>query len=123
MIPPDSSAFPDCPGCAKPRRELDVALARIAVLEDQVKELLIQIQRNSSNSSPPPSANPLDARKPIGNPPTGRKPGGQAGHRGHHRVRLPADRVNAIVTYIPSTCTTCHSPLPVEPGPDDPEPS
>jgi transposase len=36
---------------------------------------------------------------------------------------LPADRVDSIVTYIPSACSGCHGPLPVEAGPDDPEPS
>ena len=123
MTPLESTPITDCPGCAKLRRELDVALARIVVLDAQVKELIVPLQRNSSNSSPPPSANPLDAPKPIGKPPTGRKPGGQTGHRGHHRVRLPANRVHAIVTYLPSTCTECHTPLPVEAGPDDPEPS
>ena len=123
MTPLESTPLPECLGCVKLRRELDAALARIAVLEALVKELLIQLQRNSSNSSTPPSANPLDTPKPMGKPPTGRKPGGQSGHRGHHRVRLPANRVNAIVTYVPSICTGCHTPLPVEPGPNDPEPS
>ncbi len=119
----ESTPVPECPGCIKLRRELDVALARIAVLEAQVQELLVQLQRNSSNSSTPPSANPLDAPKPVGKPPTGRKPGGQTGHRGHHRIRLPANRVNAILTYVPSVCTDCHTPLPIEPDPNDPEPS
>lgn len=113
----------ECPGCVRLRRELDTALARIVVLEAQVKELLLQLQRNSSNSSTPPSANPLATPEPIPKPPTGRRPGGQTGHRGHHRVRLPAARVTAIVTYIPSNCTGCHAPLPIDPGPDDPEPA
>jgi transposase len=123
MTPLESTPVPECAECVKLRRELDVALARITALEAQLKELLVQLQRNSSNSSTPPSANPLDAPKPAPKPPTGRRPGGQAGHRGHHRVRLPADRVNAIVTYVPSACTDCHTPLPIEPGPSDPEPS
>ena len=93
------------------------------MLEAQVRELLAQLQRNSSNSSTPPSANPLDAPKPVAKRPTGRRPGGQTGHRGHHRVRLPADRVNEIVTYVPSICTGCQAPLPIEPGPGDPEPT
>jgi transposase len=122
MIALESIPSPGCTECVKLRRELDAALAQIAVLQAQVKELALQIQRNSSNSSTPPSANPLDAPKPFGKPPTGRKPGGQAGHRGHHRVRLPVNRVNAIVTYVPSVCTGCHTPLPIEPGPNDPEP-
>ena len=123
MIPLESTPITGCQECVKLRRELDAALAQIAVLQAQVKELALQIPRNSSNSSTPPSANPLDAPKPVPKPPTGRRPGGQTGHRGHHRVRLPANRVDAVVTYVPSVCTDCHTPLPIEPGPDDPEPS
>jgi transposase len=123
MIPLESAPLTSCPECIQLRRELDVALAQIAILQAQVKELALQIQRNSSNSSTPPSANPLDAPKPTAKPPTGRKPGGQAGHRGHYRTRLPANRINATVTYVPSVCTRCQTPLPIEPGPNDPEPS
>ena len=113
----------ECPECARLRRELDAALARIAVLEAQVRELLAQLQRNSSNSSTPPSANPLGAPKPVVKTPTGRKPGGQPGHQGHHRLRLPPERVNTIVPYVPTVCDHCQAPLPAEPGPGDPEPT
>ncbi len=123
MLSDGSPESTECLGCLRLRRELDAALARIAVLEAQVRELLAQLQRNSSNSSTPPSANPLGAPKPVAKRPTGRRPGGQTGHRGHHRVRLPADRVDEIVTYVPSICTGCQAPLPIDPGPGDPEPT
>jgi transposase len=113
----------ECPECVRLRRALDVALARIAVLEAQVHELLVQLQRNSSNSSTPPSANPPAAPKPVVKRPTGRCPGGQTGHRGHHRRRLPAPRVNEIVVYVPRICAGCQTPLPAEAGPQDPEPA
>ena len=45
------------------------------------------------------------------------------GHRGYHRLRLPAHRVNQVVSYVPQTCADCHAPLPADPGPDDPEPT
>lgn len=123
MAPDGLSPGTECPQCVRLRRELDVALARIAVLEAQVRELLAQLQRNSTNSSTPPSANPLGAPKPVVKRPTGRRRGGQTGHRGHFRLRLPAHRVNEVVIYRPENCSTCRSPLPVEPGPDDPEPA
>jgi transposase len=113
----------ECPECGRLRRELDAALARIAALEAQVRELLAQLGRNSSNSSMPPSADPPGAPRPVVKPPTGRRPGGQPGHPGHHRRRLPPDRVNRIVPYLPTTCAGCHAPLPAEPGPGDPEPT
>jgi transposase len=113
----------ECPECARLRRELDAALARIAVLEAQVRELLAQLRRNSSNSSTPPSADPPGAPKPVVKTPTGRKPGGQPGHSGHHRLRLPPERVHTIVPYVPTTCAHCQAPLSAEPGPGDPEPT
>ncbi len=36
---------------------------------------------------------------------------------------MPSHRVDAIVTYVPLACPDCHTPLPVGPGPDDPEPT
>ncbi|MHB1557773.1 MAG: DUF6444 domain-containing protein [Isosphaeraceae bacterium] len=92
-VPPGT----ECPECARWRRELDAALARIAALEDQVRELLAQLGRNSSNSSMPPSADPTGTPPPVVKPPTGRRPAGQPGHPGHHRRRLPPDRVHRIV--------------------------
>jgi len=77
----------------------------------------------AANSSIPPSANPLDAPRPVLKSPSGRKPGGQPGHPGHHRHRIPLDRVKNVVPYVPTTCTRCQSPLPAEPGPNDPEPT
>ena len=113
----------ECTECVRLRRELDAALARIAVLEAQVRELLAQLGRNSSNSSTPPSADPPGAPKPVVKTPTGRKPGGQPGHPGHHRLRLPPERVDLIVPYLPTTCTRCRATLPTGPSPSDPEPT
>jgi len=110
-----------CRECGRLRGELDAALARIGVLVAQVKEPLEQLRRNSSNSSTPPSANPLDAPKPVVKPPTGRRRGGQNGHRGHHRMRWPQARVNNVVAYVPQICHGCHEPLPSEPTPTDHE--
>jgi transposase len=36
---------------------------------------------------------------------------------------LPAHRVNKIVDHRPEICTNCQTPLPVDAGPGDPEPS
>ena len=71
----------------------------------------------------PPSANPPNAPKPVTKTPTGRKPGGQPGHRGHHRRRWPQDRVHHVGSYVPTTCARCQGAWPAEPQPGDPEPS
>ena len=109
--------------CATGEPLLEAALQRIATLETQLHELQAQLHRNASNSSIPPSANPPNAPKPVAKTPTGRKPGGQPGHRGHYRQRLPHDRVNHVVTSVPTTCGRCQGALPAEPQPGDPEPA
>jgi transposase len=112
-----------CPGCATLSAALERAWERIARLEAELHELRCQLNRNSSNSSSPPSADPPGAPKPVVKIKSGRKPGGQPGHPGSHRRRLPADRVHKTVLYVPAVCTQCHTPLPEQPAPGDPEPT
>ena len=112
-----------CPECGKLRTALDQAQQQIGRLQAEVHELRCQINRNSSNSSSPPSADPPGAPKPVVKTVSPRQPGGQPGHPGRHRRRLPPDRVQKIVPYVPTTCTRCQAPLPQQPGPGDPEPS
>ena len=119
VVPPPVAS---CPECVHLRTLLEAALQRIAELEAEVHDLRGHLARNSSNSSTPPSADPPGAPKPVVKRPTGRKPGGQPGHPGHHRQRLPAERVNHVICYVPTTCLRCHSLLPDGPAPHDPEP-
>src|SRR5271165_4469187 len=112
-----------CLECGRLRAALEEAQLQIAQLQADVRELRAQLGRNSSNSSTPPSANPLGAPKPVLKTPSGRKPGGQRGHPGHHRHRLPPERVQNVVPYVPTTCSRCQAVLPAEPTPADPEPT
>src|SRR5262245_60708090 len=112
-----------CPECARLRRELDAALRRIAELEALVHELRLRLDRNASNSSIPPSANPPGAPRPVVKARSRRKRGGQPGHPGSFRRRLPPERVDAIVDHIPENCAACRAPLPKGPKPGDPEPT
>jgi transposase len=61
-----------CPGCCA--RD-----ARIAELEQRIADLEARLGTNSTNSSVPPSANPLGAPKPVTKKKSQRKPGGQPG--------------------------------------------
>ena len=112
-----------CPECEALCAALGQAQQQIAQLQAELHELRCQLNRNSSNSSSPPSADPPGAPKPVVKTGSPRGPGGQPGHPGAHRRRLPPDRVQKIVPYVPTTCTRCQAPLPEAPGPGDPEPT
>ena len=71
--------LPVCPGCRERDARIALLERRVAELEAQVRDLLARLGNNSSNSSVPPSANPLHAPKPVVKKRSGRKPGGQPG--------------------------------------------
>jgi transposase len=104
-----------CPGCG----ERD---ARIADLERRVAELEARLKTNATNSSTPPSANPLGADKPVKKKKSKRQRGGQPGHPPHLKQLLPPERVTETKHLVPTECAGCHAELPRDAGPDDPEP-
>lgn len=76
----------------------------------RVAELEARLAQNSTNSSKPPSSD--GPSKPTRNQaPTGRKPGGQPGHKGHSRGFVPPENVDEHKLIVPTTCTTCQSTL------------
>ena len=93
-----------CSNCARLERELHQ-------LREELAELRRQVNRNASNSSVAPSANPPWAPRPVVKKPTGRKPGGQVGHEGHYRVLLPVDQVDEVVRHRPAHCRHCGAGL------------
>jgi transposase len=105
-----------CPGC----RARD---ARIAELERRITTLEARLGTNSSNSSVPPSANPLGAPKPVVKKKSKRKPGGQPGHPPRLKQLLPPERVNRVEVLVPRQCEHCQTALPQQALPDDPEPT
>jgi transposase len=123
----------DCAGCRQRDALIAELKATIAALEQRLAEqdrrlaeqdrrlaeLEARLKTNSSNSSLPPSANPPSAPTPPPKPPTGRKPGGQPGHPGHSRPRLPA---HEIVPHVPTCCAHCQRPLPAASSAQDPAP-
>jgi transposase len=111
-----------CPGCAQRDAIIEALQKRVDDLERQVKDLQGRLGANASNSSLPPSANPPQARPPAVKKPTGRKTGGQPGHQGHQRRRLPRERVQHVIALVPTHCEDCHAPLPQQPSASDPEP-
>jgi transposase len=106
---------PSCPGC----REL---LVRVEQLEARVRDLLAKLKTNSSNSSTPPSANPLGADKPAKKKKSERQRGGQPDHPPHLKQLLPPEEVTRTEHFVPEECVRCHASLPRAAGPGDPEP-
>jgi transposase len=113
----------ECSGCHARDAQLAAQAAQLAVLEAKVRELEARLNTNSSNSSIPPSANPLGARQPVVKRKSKRKPGGQPGHRPHLKKMLPPERVDHTHPLVPQACEHCHAPLAAEASPQDPEPT
>jgi len=82
------------------------ALERIAVLEAQVARLTAQLNQNSTNSSKPPSSDPPGVPRQA-KPPSGRKPGGQPGHKRNMRELVPVDLVDELHEVLPPACHRC----------------
>lgn len=112
-----------CPHCEVLKRRVAELEEIVRQLQAKVDQLLAKLGQNSSNSSTPPSANPLDAPKPVVKPKSRRKPGGQPGHPPHLKQLLPIERVSHVEVFVPPTCSHCHAALPAQAGPDDPEPT
>lgn len=108
--------IPECAGC----RARD---ARIAELEQRIAALEARLGTNSTNSSVPPSANPLGAPRPVRTKQSERKPGAQPGHPPRLKQLAPPDRVNRVVPFVPATCARCDAALPADPAPGAPEPT
>jgi len=91
--------------------------AENAQLRAEVDELRAHLNENSSNSSKPPSSDSPAAREARGGkPPTGKKRGGQPGHRGSRRQRLTPTK--PPVDCFPESCRRCDKPLPHRADPD-----
>src|SRR3954454_1869417 len=83
-----------------------------AALQERVRELEARLGQNSSNSSRPPSSDlPQAPARPKASP-TGRKRGGQPGHRGACRGLLPVEQVDEVVVVVPEQCRHCQQPFP-----------
>lgn len=126
-----------CPGCRHRQKLLDDLRNRNAVLnarilamkklyqqehalrlgaEQRVKELEETTRTNASNSSLPPSANPIGAPKPTAKQPTGRKRGAQIGHVGHARKLIPSSEADERIEHRPAACTRCQADLSGQPA-------
>jgi transposase len=99
-------------------RAQNIALkARVAALQERVGELERRLGLNSSNSSKPPSSDGL--KKPTRVPRvrslrerSGKKSGGQKGHRGE--TLRPVEKPDVIVNHYPEMCAKCAAKVPAD---------
>lgn len=82
--------------------------ATIVKLTARVAELEARLGQNSHNSSKPPSSDG-PAKESRKQEPTGRKPGGQPGHKGHSRDLVPPEAVDDRQLLVPAACNDCGS--------------
>ncbi len=91
--------------------------ARIAELEAALSELRARVDRNSRNSSKPPSsdgyAKPAVSKDRSLRRRSGRKPGGQSGHDGH-RLECREDPDRAVLHTV-DVCECCGRDLSQDP--------
>lgn len=101
-------------------RQVDRLQEQVRQQQDQILQLQRRVAeleerqaapaKDSHNSHRPPSTDlPTRKRTHSLRQPSGRKPGGQAGHAGH---TLPlTDHPDEVITYSPAQCRYCQAPL------------
>jgi len=93
-------------------RELLVLRDQVAQLAQRVQELEARLSKDSHNSSKPPSSDGLARKTKSLRRRSGKKPGGQIGHRGE-TLRLVATP-DEVVEHRPAICAGCQTPLAAE---------
>jgi len=96
----------------------DSLQGRIAELERRVRDLEARLKLNSTNSSKPPSSDPIGLKRKPPAPRSGRKRGGQPGHRRALRSLVPPEQLRSITECRPTDCRRCGQAL----AGDDPTP-
>src|SRR4051812_44692504 len=92
--------------------------ALVQSFERRIADLEERINKNSTNSSRPPSSDPPSVKRRPPAPASGKKRGGQPGHRRQARPLVPPEQLRQIIDCKPPQCRWCHQPL----QGDDPEP-
>lgn len=88
-------------------QENDTLKQQLARMQVEMDKLGEQVNKNSHNSSKPPSSDMFKESKYPKKEPSGQKQGGQHGHEGKGRKLIPSSQVNKIVVSMPTVCAGC----------------
>jgi transposase len=80
---------------------------QIAELKQQVQDLKARLDQNSTNSSRPPSTDPIGVKRKPPAPPSKKRRGGQKGHPRRMRALVPPERVASVTECKPASCRRC----------------
>jgi len=81
---------------------------RVAEQDERIGELERRLNRNSRNSSTPPSQDPPGAPERKWAGPSGRRQGAQPGHPGSGRKLAPIEAVDEVIDHWPQRCGCGH---------------
>jgi transposase len=84
---------------------------QIIELRQQVQDLKARLDQNSTNSSKPPSSDPIGVKRKPPSPPSRKRRGGQKGHPRRMRALVPPERVASVTDCKPTECRRCRHPL------------
>src|SRR5450830_8158 len=90
------------------RRQVAELSERLAKQEERIAELERRLNRNSRNSSLPPSQDPPGAPERRRAPTSERSQGAQPGHPGRGRHLAPIETLNELVDHWPARCRCGH---------------
>src|SRR3954447_5895376 len=93
-------------------------LALVRSLEQRIATLEERVNKNSTNSSKPPSSDPPSVKRRPPDPPSGKSRGGQPGHPRKVRELVPPDQLRQVIDCKPPGCRKCGHELHGE----DPQP-
>lgn len=88
----------------------EAVIASLIYQCEQIKKLqkkVASLQKDSTNSSKPPSFDGPKTKKPNKKRTGKRKQGGQPGHKGKKRELLPVEQMDDVYELFPSQCEKC----------------
>ena len=108
MIPPLSKPpIPEPLWDTVPPQAQAALLALLNSLYQRIAELERRLNQNSTNSSKPPSSDPIGLKRKPPAPPSGRSRGAQPGHPKAFRTLVPPEKLRSCRDCKPRSCRRC----------------